>query len=255
MFPKCLIVDDERHSRMYIHDLLNEFLPDAEIWEAAEANEAVFYLNNHNIDLLFLDIHMPETDGFSLLSQITEKNFEIVFITAYSQYTLPALRERALDYLLKPLKKSEFKKMLQRVLKIIVDKNQLPSTQKKSYLKQKIHINHQQGVKLISLSDIIYLKADNSYTIFFLNTGQKYASTKPLNNYENQLSPDHFFRIHKSYIINLDAVREYHSHKSGNVIMDDNSVLPVSRYRQADFLKILKNYPLVIKAYNSEHEI
>ncbi len=244
---KCLIVDDELHSRVFIHDLLNEFLPDAIAWEAADAEEAFAFLNKEQIDLLFLDIHMPETNGFSLLSQIADRKFEVVFITAYSQYTLPALRERAVDYLLKPIKKSEFKAMTDRVLKVIAEKQTSSSTPEFSYLQQQLHISHQQGVKFIILSDILYLKADNTYTIFFLKNGQKYASTKPISHYEALLNPDYFFRIHKSYIVNIGAVKEYHSGGTGTVWMQDRSSLPVSRYRQTDFLALLKNYPTIIK--------
>lgn len=241
MAYRFLIVDDERLSRCYLHDLLMEFLPDAIITEADDATKAMQILETAEIDVLFLDIQMPGQNGFAMLRQLKSRPFELVFVTAYSQYAISAIRQGAVDYLLKPVKKSEFKSMLERVLnRIRTEAGPPPENTSEQYLEGSISLSHQQGLRVIRLRDIIYLKADNTYTTFYLTGGEKFTSSKPISRYEDQLSAAWFFRVHKSYIINFAHFKEYLSRDGTLAIMDNGDRLQISRYRLADFLNLIK---------------
>lgn len=238
-----LVVDDERLSRDYICDLINEFMPSARIHQAPSAKSAISIIQEVKPDILFLDIKMPGADGFELLGMIPGRDFEVVFITAHSHYAIQALREGACDYLLKPVKKAEFKETLQRTYdrrkKVIEAREEKP--QGEHYMDQKLVITFQQGMRVVPLADILYLKADNSYTTLFLTNNEKVITTKPINKFEKQLNPKWFFRIHKSYIINTHHLKEYVAKESSFAILSDGTRLLISRYRLSDFLKNIKD--------------
>jgi two-component system LytT family response regulator len=242
MSLKILIVDDERLSRSYIHDLLDEYLPDANVAEAADAASALLFLEQNEINVLFLDVQMPETDGFELLEQAGRRRFEVVFITAHSAYAIPALREGAADYLLKPVRKSEFKGMVERLVKRLSPASsvQNPASPAISYLDRQLTLTHQHGFRLVSLGEIVYLKADNSYTLFFLTGGRKSIASKPLSHYTRILDAAHFFRVHKSYLVNLAHVAAYDTEGGEHVLMNNDERIRISRYRLAEFLERLR---------------
>lgn len=247
MSLKCLIVDDERFSRSYISDLIAEFLPDADVLQASSAREGLDILRNLPVDILFLDIQMPEMDGLTMLGELHDRKFQLVFITAYSQYAIKAIKESATDYLLKPIRKSEFREMIEKVIARI---NQARLTEEKKdkrdlsdILLQKLPLTHQHGIHIVTLKELRYIKADNTYTILKLVDGKKIITTKPIGRLESILPAEWFFRIHKSYIINLYYFRNYSSKGGDFAVMDDGEELPVSRYRLSDFLAILKDNP------------
>ena len=243
-----LIIDDERLSRNYIHDLIAEFVPDAVISEKNSARVGLEVLQKGTTDILLLDVRMPEMDGFDLLNALPERNFELIFITAYSEYAIQAIKEGAVDYLLKPIRKTEFRDMLQKVMARRKTKQEkLSADEEDTYLTRKLAINHQQGRQMIALKDIVYLQAFNSYTTLFLGNGQKVVTSKPISKYEATLPVPWFFRIHKSYIINMAHLREYSSLQGGQVLMNNGVKLGISRYRLSDFLTLLKNTDHTLK--------
>ncbi len=238
---KVLIVDDEELSRNYIRNLVHEFQPSFEIYEADNAFKAKELLEGEKFDILFLDISMPECDGFTMLQSLTVRSFELIFITAYNQHAIKAIKERAFDYILKPIKKTEFKETLAKVVQKLKEADVALNTLNQSYddekyLDNKMSISHHQGIKLVSLKDIIYLKADNSYTTLVLSNGQKVITSKPIHRFEKSLHARWFFRIHKSYIINALHFVEYLSREGDMALMDNGEKLNISRYRLSDFL-------------------
>lgn len=186
---------------------------------------------------------MPGTSGFDLLNMVSARDFEVVFVTAHNHYAIQALREGACDYLLKPVKKADFKETLQRACDRR-QKNLSPKQREhkdETYLDQKLTITFQQGMRMIRHGDILYLKADNSYTTLFLVNNEKVITTRPINKFEKLLDPRWFFRIHKSYIINMHHLREYVAKDSNIALLSDGTRLLISRYRLSSFLKHLKN--------------
>lgn len=243
-----LIVDDERLSRNYIKDLVLEYEPDAHIQEASSAKIAIPLLENANIDILFLDIKMSEMDGFGLLNSVTHRNFELVFITAHNEYAIKAIKEGAVDYLLKPIKIPEFEETLKKVIakrkRAMTAAGNNEKLVAENSLDQKLTINHQQGVRFIVMKNILYLKADNSYTTIFLATGEKVTTSKPINKFEALLDVNWFFRVHKSYIVNTYYVKEFISRQGENIaLMNNGDKISISRYRLKEFLDFTKSRP------------
>jgi two-component system LytT family response regulator len=238
-----LVIDDEQLSRNYTCDLLAEFMPGAKVREAPSAKSAIALIQQEKPDVLFLDIKMPGTDGFDLLSLLPERDFEIVFITAHSHYAIKAIKEGACDYLMKPVKKVDFKETLQRACNRRKKAKELKEEQpaEDRYLDQKLVITFQQGMRMIPFRDIMYMKADNSYTTLFLSNKEKVITTKPINKFEKQLNQKWFFRIHKSYIINTHHLSAYSAKESNLAILTDGTKLLVSRYRLSDFLKHIRH--------------
>lgn len=237
-----LIVDDERLSRSYLHDLVREFEPDATVSLAASGEEALEIIEAGDIDLLFLDIRMPGMDGFTLLTRMPHRNFELVFITAHSEHAIQAIKEGAIDYLLKPVRKSDFKEMLARVTqrrKATLELQQ-QAARTEDPLAQKLSLNHQQGMHVIALRDISYLKADNSYTTLFLRDGRKITTSRAMLRFEESLPQPWFFRIHKSYIINVAELKAFSSKDGDVAVMNNGDRLYISRYRLPQFLNIIR---------------
>ena len=248
-----LIVDDERLSRLYIQKLILEFLPDAVIYETKSTAAAKDILRNGNIDVLFLDIRMPEETGFELLSHFKDRTFDTVFITAYEQYAIEAIRNGAVDYILKPINKREFKSMLERLL-ALKDKRAesrarlIPEDDKEAYLTRKIAINNQSGIKFVAISDILYLKALNTYTSIHHASGLKTLVSKAISRFDESLDRRWFFRIHKSYIINLKYFSSYISTDGHFVEMENGDRIPVSRHRLKEFMDVIRNNSENIKS-------
>lgn len=251
MFPTILIVDDEKLNRNYIRNMVREFQSDATILESPTAEKAQALIEQNKVDILFLDIKMPGISGMELLQTLDAKDFELIFVTAYSSYAIQAIKEDACDYLLKPIKKTEFeaalKKAMQRWETKINQHSAGDETAKKDYLDNDLVITFQQGLKAVRMRDIIYLKADNSYTTIFLDNGQKIVASKPISRFQATLSGTWFFRIHKSYLINAFHFREYFS-KDGNFVqMSNGDKLYISRYRLGQFLQFIKTVTGKIK--------
>lgn len=238
-----LVVDDERLSRNYIRDLILELEPDATIYEARSAEEAKPILENEAIDILFSDIKMPGGDGFELLRSLSHRNFDLIFVTAYNQYAIPAIKEGAVDYILKPIKKTEFRETFEKVVKRRTKelKRNIVNPVHTDYLSNKLAIGHQQGIKFIVLKDIVYMEANNTYTTIILTSGEKITASKPINRFESKLSPQWFFRIHKSRLINLYHFKEYLSNDGDIALMDNGDKLYISRYRLSQFLNLVED--------------
>ncbi len=241
---KFLVVDDEKLSRSYVTSLLRELAPRSVIVEAASGKAALPHLEELKPDVLFLDIQMPEMDGFEFLSNARQRDFELVFVTAYSQYAINAIKEGAIDYVLKPIKKSEFKETLARVIAKVEEKRVTTTTEDWAvdpYLRNKLKLSHHQGIKFAMLQNIIYFRADNSYTTLYMSNGEKITTTKPIHQFERALDPKWFFRIHKSYLINFYHFKEYISRQGSTVLMSNGDKLMLSRYRLKDFLSVIRN--------------
>ncbi len=247
MSLNILIADDEKISRLYIRNLISEFLPGASIYEADSAARAKEILLENIVGILFLDINMPKMNGIELMKSFDKKGFELVYITAYEKYAIDAIKQDAVDYILKPINKREFRNMLQRVIRIHEEKKThikkatATDLSEEAYAKQKIAVYHENGIKFIPISEIEYLKALNTYTLIHHISGAKTIVSKAINRFENNLDPRWFFRIHKSYIINIRAVRAYSPTENNMVITTNGAEIPVSRRRLKTFLEIMKN--------------
>jgi len=253
---RALIVDDELHARENLKLLIEEFCPEISVEGQADGIEsAKKAIHELNPEVLFLDIRMPSgSEGFDLLAQLPEKNFQVIFVTAFKDYAVKALNANALHYILKPI---DLEDLRQAVLKLLDYKasfdedvsNKLTYQKSLENLKEeilklsvrrKITLFHSRGFKIVNEADICYLLADNNCTSLHFNDGSKYLDTKTIKVFEQMLSADDFIRIHKSHIINIRYLKEY-SNKENTVLLEDGTELMVSRARLSMLMEKVKN--------------
>lgn len=258
-----LIVDDEEYSRKSLYFLLQENCPEVIIdGIAGSVEEAKKIIEQKSFDLVFLDIAMPKESGFELLPTLQKNDILVVFITAFDQYALKALKASAVDYLLKPIDISELKSAVQKTIerqKIIKPTQNTLDTSPLNTLSRnlsnpnridKITLPHTHGFHIVDTISIIYIEADSNYSIFHLKEGGKLVISKPLKEFEDILDASDFVRIHKSALINLQHVNGYSNKHGFEVILKNNVVLPVSRRRASEFQEKVKEYLLREKTKN-----
>lgn len=245
MMIRSIIVDDEPKNIRILRGLLEEFCPNISIiGEANSAEEAIPLIRSLQPDLLFLDIEMPFGNAFDLIDRIKPVDFEIIFITAFDEYTLRAFKYSALDYLLKPVNIEELKEAVQKAATRIEHKNinkqltnLLFNLQKGPVALQRIALPDKDGAMLfVELSDISYLEAKRGYTYVYTKDKQVYISSRTIKEYEDILPGELFFRVHNSSIINLKRIKKYHKGRGGLVEMEDGTSLEVAARRKEEFL-------------------
>lgn len=229
---QACIIDDEQDGRDYISLLLENEFPEIEnTHQVASVEEAYIYLSKNSPDILFLDVQLKDGTAFDLLSKFREIDSKIIFITAFENFAIQAIKNGAADYLLKPIKKMDFIIAVNKVLESIRKSKNAVSPQN-----NKISLPTLQGFKLTDISEIIRCEADSSYTTFYFTDKTKIIVSKTLHEFEEQLSKYNFFRIHHKHLINLSHLKEYIKGKGGQVVMADHSVLDVSVRKKNDFL-------------------
>ncbi len=240
-----ILIDDEPSAIKSLKWEIENFCENVNIVDSfVNPLQAVAYLQKNQVDCVFLDIEMPEMDGFQFLAMFPERNFDVVITTAYDQYAIQAIKEHALDYLLKPIDADDLKACLE-----VIEKNKksrsVDDKLEKSLEKlinassrqsgQKISISNDGKIIFLSPDDIVYCESDGNYCTIFLENRDKIVITQKLKFMEEKLSGFHFFRIHNSYLINLGKVKEFH--KTDEYVVLSNTVkIPVSRNRKSTFL-------------------
>lgn len=233
------IIDDEKHGRDYITLLVKKEFPDFEIiFEASNIEDSYKNLLKNIPDIIFLDIQLRENTAFDLLSKFKELPSQIIFVTAYENFAIQAIRNGATDYLLKPIKKIDFIVAVNKALENIKKEQPIPINPLQDH---KIILSTLQGFKIINIADIVRCEADSSYTTFYLTNKTKIMVSKTLHEFELVLPDLNFFRIHHKHLINLDHLQEYVKGRGGQVVMSDGSVLDVSFRRKNDFLHKIGN--------------
>lgn len=247
---RAIIVDDEALLINTLKSLLNEFCPEIEIVATANsAFEANLKIQATSPDIVFLDINLPKVNGLELLQTIENKKFQTIIITAYDNFALEALKAGAIDYILKPVVSSELKNAVDKAIKIIHKQEaQIPDAKKESEsvtdteneILNKIVIHHNNSYILIEFSDILWLEADRNYTNIVLDNGKIISSAKSLKSYEMLLPKDLFFRVHKSYLVNTQHLKEYlKDGKERVALMKNGQKITVSQPKQPEFKKFL----------------
>lgn len=243
---RAIILEDEEDSRNLLIGFLRDYCPQVHVLASADSVTSGFdAIHNHQPDVVFMDIQLKGETSFDLLQKLREIQFEIIFITAYDSYMLNAIKFSAIDYLLKPVNVNELKTAVAKVEK---KRNQakfnkslevLLSNFKNNYQDHKIAISSTDGFVFVKVSNIIYLESDGAYTSFHLKQQEKLVTSKNIKEYEDLLFDHNFFRIHKSYIINMAEMTKYIRGEGGYVVMSNNAMFGVSRRRKDDFLKML----------------
>jgi two-component system, LytTR family, response regulator len=244
---KAILVDDEENSLSSLKEKLLSHCPQVSIIalcnNAAKGIEAI---DNLKPDIVFLDIEMPVMNGFIMLQQLTYKNFELIFTTAYDHYAIKAIRYSALDYLVKPI---EIEDLKAAVNKAEEKRNRsYPNPQIELLVEQliskknnftRIAIPTLEGLQFIKVEDIIYLEASVNYTYIFTGEKKKYIVSRTLKDFEDMLPDEIFLRIHNSYIINKNFVEKYIRGDGGQVVLSTGVTLDVAKRKKHEFLKAI----------------
>lgn len=248
MSLKAVIVEDEKHSRETLKNLLQEFCINIEVVGlASSVEEGVNTIKSKLPDVVFLDIELQTGTGFDVLNQVSHLNFEVIFTTAFEQYAIKAVKFSSLDYLLKPIDLEELQhavskaqtKKDQVVYKKQLETLMLNIKQQKPNL-NKICLATSEGYEFIEVTDIIYCKAEGSYTAFILKNNEKLLVSKHLKAYEDLLLEQDFMRVHNSFLINLKEVKKYIKADGGYIIMNNNDSVNISRSKKEDFIHIMQ---------------
>jgi len=239
-----IIVDDEPKSRNNLRDLVQEYCQQVElVGEAASATEALKLIKQHSPDLIFLDIEMPGGSGFDLLKSLNNQNFEVIFVTAFDQYGIQAVKFCAIDYILKPIDIFELSKAVEKAQAQIIRKKEnqrlveLVANIDRSEDEKRIALPLADKIEFIAVSQIIRLEADSNYTRIFLEGKKEYLVCKTLKEYQEILEQHHFLRTHQSHLINCRKIAAYVKTDGGYISMTDRSSVPISRQKRDEVLK------------------
>ncbi len=259
----AIIIDDEKNIREALSILLSQYCPEIHICGiAGSAGEGRKLLEKNIVDFIFLDISMPKEDGFAFLRSIPCNNYGVIFATAYHEYALRALKANAVDYLLKPInpfelqvavKKAIYNHELRLNYSGIQDvygqslNNLQEHMQLKNNLLTKLTIPDKLGFRLVKVDELMYLQADDNYTVLSLTGNQKIIATRTLGEFEKMLDSPEFFRIHKSTIINLNFLVAYSSFQGNYAEIKDGTRLDISRRKLPEFREKVKHYSISIE--------
>jgi two-component system LytT family response regulator len=242
---KTIIVDDENNASEFLEKMLHRYFPNKfYVCSLCESiDDAIIAIENYQPDLVFLDIQMPNKNGFELFKEIKEINFEVIFTTAHSEYAIEAIKRSALDYLLKPLNYIDLLGAVTRY----ENKSKKESQQKQfnvllenidtgDVAHKKMAISTDTGIEFVKYNAIIYLEAQNNYTRINLINGSAILASRTLKSFEESLPVELFFRIHKSYLINMNFVKRFFKIDDFLVELTTGQKLPISYRKKNDFI-------------------
>jgi two-component system LytT family response regulator len=250
---KAIIIDDEAKGRLALRQKLADYCPTVKvIAEADNGQEGILLIEHHKPGIVFLDIEMPRMSGFDMLKEIKEKNFHVIFTTAYDQYAIKAIKYAAFDYLLKPIDIEELKLTVAKV-ELALEQQ---ATEKNNEIKKQVELIQQniehpkkqfhklaiptsEGLMFYDINDIIHLEANSNYTNIYFNNKTKILASKTLKDFEELLPEDIFFRTHHSHLINLTYIKRYIKGDGGQIELQNGTHVDVSRRKKDDFLKAI----------------
>jgi two-component system, LytTR family, response regulator len=240
---KAVIIDDERDSREILANYLKKYCPDVTVCGFGESVETgLRAIQEHQPEIVFLDIEMPYGNGFDLLERAKDLNFETVFVTAFDHYAIQALNQSAAYYLLKPIDIEELTKAVDKIKserssdnytqhsRVLLDNIRSPQ-------QQKLMLPTMEGFEIVNIKSIMYCEAVDNFTRFHFETDKPLLICRTLKFFEDLLNEYNFQRIHRSYLINPEFVIRYSKGKGGYVTMKDNKELEVSPNKKKEFLE------------------
>ncbi|SIN96396.1 two component transcriptional regulator, LytTR family [Chitinophaga niabensis] len=244
MMLTAIIIDDEQKGRLALREKLHDYCPDVKlIGEAADGLEGLQLIREKKPAIVFLDIEMPRMDGFDMLHELPEKNFHLIFTTAYDQYAIKAIRYAAFDYLLKPVDIEELRSAIKRAGM----QSQPHTNEKLEVLQQNLQTRQQlnkiaiptlEGLLFFNTTDIVHLEAQSNYTNIYFTNAPKLIASRTLKEFEELLPSDIFFRTHHSFIINLHHIKRYIKGDGGQIEMQNGHFALLSRRKKDRFMEI-----------------
>lgn len=240
----AIVIDDEIHS---IESLIWELEPLQDqvtvVGTTTDPREGLALLRTHTPDLVFLDIEMPGMNGFEMLGTLDHIAFDIIFTTAYDQFALRAFEINATDYLLKPVSEDALRKAISKVQtrkihKTTVDylADLLRNIATEHPELRKVALPTLEGLLFIRIEEIVRCESESNYTHVHTIKGERFMISRTMKEIEEMIRDTRFLRVHHSHLVNLSYVREYHKGKGGSLLLEDRSVIPVSRHRKHELL-------------------
>ena len=247
---RCILIDDEKNALEMMEWLLKTYCPDVEIVAMCNSSElGVEAIRQHRPDLVFLDIEMPKMNGFDMLEKFDKLFFEVVFCTAYDQFAIKAFKYSALNYLLKPVDPDDLKATILR----INEKKSAPSReqfdlllqnmkQREKSTPQRIALTTGDGLIFVPTADIIYCEAESNYTNVVLTGGKKILVSKVLKEIDEVLSGPDFYRVHSSFLININRIKKLVRGDGGYIVMDNDATVSISRSKRQEFMELFEKF-------------
>jgi len=245
---KAIIIDDEINGIKFLQHLISKNCPDIEVIAIeTEPQKGIELIERQRPDVVFLDIQMPGMNGFELLEQLKHLSFNVIFTTAYDNYAIKAFKYNTVDYLLKPVIVDELVAAVNKLHAKTKNKiddigiSKLLDKLQDAQASKRLIVNSQNETVYVDTKNITHLESDSNYTYIILVDGKKITSTKTLKEYESTLSPDIFFRTHKTVIVNINYIEKYVKTDGGHIVMRDGAKVLVSREKRQDLLALLAN--------------
>ncbi len=242
---KTLIVEDEEGPLIVLRNKIHKFCPQLDIiGESSTVEQGLMMIEKFQPTLIFLDIQLGNETSFDLISQLTNKDIHVIFVTGYNDYALKAFQYNALHYILKPIETEE----------LIIAVNRATAAEESIQQYQSAIENYRQDkwdkIAVPSVSKIVYiqleklirLQSDGAYSLFFMENEKKIMSTKSLKEYDRLIGGDQFYRVHRSHLINLGKVSAYHKGENDTIVLTDGSSVEVSRKKRSEILTAIDDY-------------
>jgi two-component system LytT family response regulator len=244
----AVLIDDEANNLDNLNRLLTQYCPDVEvIGTATNASTGKRLITTQRPDLVFLDIQMPGENGLQLLQQLASLDFQLIFVTAYDQYGIQAVKFAAVDYLLKPINPRELKEAVRKAILRHGERSRNAQLENLLQLLQRQPFKEEHRIALTTLKEtrflytrqIIRCESDNNYCYFFLNNGEKLLVSKPIYEFEPILKDYGFIRCHQSHLVNKEHIRSWVREDGGYLLLDNGDTVPVSRGKKEAVLQAL----------------
>ena len=242
----ALIIDDEKHARQGLSSLLELYCPEVKVaGQAKGLHQGISLIHQYHPNLVFLDIELQEDNGFELLDQLPEIDFQLIFTTAHSKFAVKAFRYHAIDYLLKPIQPSELVSAVNNARHSLNNHQiQQQLAELKQYFKtgneEKIVISTMDGLNFIKISSIIHICGSGNYSTFFLRDGKKIMASKNLKHYADLLPSHIFFRSHQSHLVNIHYITKIRTQEGLFVELEGAHCTPLTRGRKDGLLMLME---------------
>lgn len=234
---KVIVIDDELHIREMIVDMLTDIEEIMVVGSCGTVEEGVVLIRSCNPDIVCLDIHLSDGTGFDILKQLETVSFKTVFITAYSQHAIKAIKHKAFDYILKPIDEDELISAINKAVEEVDREDDIDLKPKAiSVSKDRLTLRFADKLRIVEFSSIIYCESDNGYTTFHLNGGETLVSSRGLKHFEDVLPQTSFVRVHKSFLVNIQYILEYNT--EGVLVLKNKQEVPVATRRKEFVLNL-----------------
>jgi two-component system LytT family response regulator len=241
---KILLIDDEKDALEVLEWKLKTYVSNVVITTCSSPKKALNIISIIDPDIVFLDIQMPEMNGFTFLEKLSSRDFELIFTTAFDDFSFKAIKENALDYLLKPIDKIELIAAVEKARKNVYKENLAIKAEAILHslkpASPKINISADGKIYFLEAKEVIMLQSDKSYTTVFLECNKKIIVSKTLKEVEKKFHTPSFYRVHNSYLVNLDHVKEYLKRDGGELILTNGLTASVSRNKKNELIEKLQ---------------